>query len=175
MPESSAELEIELAFLATRLPEGLENITPVRIVDFYLSDEPMAKLRLRQKGTTFELTKKVCLDPNDFSQQQEYNTPLTLAEFEKLRTAGGREVVKDRYYLPLDKHTAEVDVFRGQLEGLVLIEFEFKSKAERDAFSPPDFCGADVSQEGFVSGAYLAGKSLGDIQADLDRFHYTAL
>ena len=133
------------------------------------ADDLLTKLRLRQKGTQYELTKKVNIDPQDLSLQDEYTIPLTKQEFERLRTVNGREVVKDRYEVPFGKYTLEVDVFRGDLEGLIIIEVEFKNQAERDAFVVPEYFGADVTQENVVAGAYLAGKRYGDLAADLAR------
>lgn len=165
-----AEREIEVAYLPKHLPDGLLSTKPTRIVDIYLSgDDSLEKLRLRQKGDKFEITKKVCADPNDLSLQDEYNISLNEQEFGALRKAGGREVVKDRYEVPLGEHTMEVDVFKGDMEGFVLIEVEFKSVAERDAFVPPEYFGAEVTQEDFIAGSYLAGRSLADIQPDIDR------
>lgn len=174
---NSAELEIELSYLLTRVPDGLDQIQPTRIVDVYLSDDSdlTTKLRLRQKDDKYEFTKKVNLDPNDLSMQHEYNVPLTKREFELLRGAGGREVIKDRYLLDAGGHTIEIDVFRGALGGFALAEVEFKSQAERAAFTPPDYCGADITQENFIAGAHLAGKSLSDIQPHLDRLGYKPL
>jgi CYTH domain-containing protein len=175
--QAGVELEIEVSYLPTRLPQGLDQITPKRITDMYLSDDTdlLSKLRLRQKGDSYEMTKKVTPDPTHLSVQHEYNISLTEAEFTKLRSVHGREVIKDRYFMPLGNHTVEVDVFKGDLEGLILIEVEFSSEAQRDAFTPPEYFGADVTEENFVAGAYLAGKSYTDIQPELQRFGFQPL
>jgi len=166
-----SELEIEITYLPLTVPAEFLTGTPTRIIDCYLSpaDDILTKLRLRQKGTKYELTKKINTDPQDLSLQDEYTIPLTAQEFERLRTLNGREVVKDRYEVPFGKHTLEVDVFRGDLEGLVIIEVEFRNQADRDAFAVPEYFGADVTQEDFVAGAYLAGKRYSDLAADLAR------
>jgi adenylate cyclase len=170
---NNAELEIEVTYLPKQVPDGLLAGSPTRIVDIYLSGEGelLTKLRLRQRGTKYEITKKVNLDPNDLSLQDEYTIPLTEKEFTKLRSIGGREVVKDRYLTPLGEHMMEIDVFRDRLEGLTVIEVEFKSKAKRDEFLAPDYFGKDVTQEDFIAGAYLAGKSYKDIESDIARLH----
>ena len=165
------ELEIEVAYMPKELPPELLKGNPTRIVDIYLSAETelLSKLRLRQKGESYEFTKKVNLDPDDLSIQEEYNTPLSKAEFEILRSAGGREVVKDRYKVPLGEHIMEIDIFREKLEGLIIIEVEFKNQAAKEAFAAPAYFGNEVTQEDFIAGTYLAGKSLDAIQADIDR------
>lgn len=54
------ELELELTFLAKKLPEGIRAIAPTRIVDIYIPDTPEhSHLRLRQKGEKYEITKKM--------------------------------------------------------------------------------------------------------------------
>ena len=174
MTTDKAEVEIETAYLITSIPKEISEASVKRITDIYLSDSSdlLTKLRLRQNGDTYELTKKVVVDPSDLSTQQEYTVPLTEAEFTQLKAAGGREVTKDRYTFSLADHTAELDVFRGGLEGFVIIEFEFPSAEARDAFTPPAFCGAEVTQEDFIAGAYLAGLSYADIADNLAAYSY---
>ena len=173
----NSEVEIEVAYLVASIPAEAASVTPKRIRDIYLSDSEdlLTKLRLRQQGDAFELTKKVVVDPSNLSVQREYTVPLSSDEFELLRRAGGREVIKDRYTFPLAGHTAELDVFRGELEGFALIEFEFSSTDERDLFVPPACSGADVTQEDFIAGAFLAGRNYGDIEANLANYHYNPI
>ena len=53
---------------------------------------------------------------------------------------------KIRYLIPLDdKHTAELDIFRGTLAPLRLVEVEFDSEEEANAFIPPAWFGDDVT------------------------------
>lgn len=177
MHSTASEIEVEVAYLATALPVELRTANPVPFVDIYLSGDQdlLTKLRLRQKGDKYEITKKVVLDASDLSTQAEYNIPLSAAEFSQFSSMGGRVVTKDRYYVELGGRLAEVDVFKGALRGFVLIEYEFSSTVERDAFTPPPICGADVTQEDFIAGAFLAGKSYSDIEAELARFAYVPL
>ncbi|HEX8389882.1 MAG TPA: hypothetical protein VF597_00485 [Candidatus Saccharimonadales bacterium] len=168
--------EIETTYLATALPEGLEQAPSKVIVDTYFpGDSVHAKLRIRQKGETYTLTKKTLVNPDDASTQIEENIELTADEYAALRQGNGKTVAKIRYEMQIGPHTAEVDVFTGDLKGLVLVDFEFETVEARDAFIKPDFCGPDVTQEDFIAGGVLAGKSLSDIEADLARYDYTAL
>lgn len=174
---ANQEQEIELAFLAKSLPKELQTIEPERIIDIYLSDDSdlLTKLRLRQKDDYYELTKKINTDPNDLSFQDEYTIPLSSHEFEKFCALGGREVIKDRYVIKHGHHDIEIDVFKGKLEGFVLIECEFKNLADRNAFVPPNYCGPEVTQEDFIAGVYLAGKRYADIEQELKRLDYKRL
>jgi len=136
------------------------------------ADHP--NLRIRQRGEIYEITRKV---PNsdDASTQTEQTIALNSEEFKALTKASQKKVVKDRYKVMIDGREAEVDVFKDKLEGLVLIDFEFNSEAEKDAFVAPDCCLADVTQERFLAGGMLAGKSYSDIEKDVRRFNYKEL
>lgn len=172
-----ATLELELTYLASSLPEELSRTTPTRLVDIYIPASPAvhAKLRIRQKGDSYTITKKVPVVEGDASRQNEYDIPLSQEEFDELSTVSTRKVVKDRYVLPLGGHTAEIDVFQEELAGLVLIDFEFDTEEEKNAFIPPSVCLADVTQEEFIAGGKLAGRSYKDLETDLLRFSYTPL
>ena len=67
---------------------------------------------------------------------------------------------------------AEIDVFADELEGLVLIDFEFDTVEEKSTFKMPSIALADVTQEDFVAGGLLAGKTYNDIALELKRFNY---
>lgn len=71
-------------------------------------------------------------------------------------TSGAR-VEKTRYYIPLvdehgHKYTAELDIYKGHLEGLATIEVEFGGReadasVRADTFKPPEWFGKDVSED----------------------------
>ena len=55
----------------------------------------------------------------------------------------GRHVTKRRFYVPLGALTAEVDVYGGELDGLITAEIEFESMDAGEGFEPPEWFGAD--------------------------------
>ena len=67
---------------------------------------------------------------------------------------------------------AEIDIFGGDLSGLVLVDFEFISLDKASQFVPPEFCLVNITQEEFIAGGYLAGKNFSDVQSRLNKFHY---
>jgi CYTH domain-containing protein len=174
---ANQELELEYTFLASELPREIEGVSPKRLMDIYIPDTNTGhpRLRLRQKGTAYELTKKTPVNEGDASAQIEVTIQLDESEFAALSTVSQKRVVKDRYAVNINGFPAEVDVFRENLEGLVLIDFEFASEEERAKFIKPEVCLADVTQEDFIAGGLLAGKGYADIASDLDRFNYRAL
>lgn len=159
-------IENELSFLVREMPP-LEGIPAKEIEQHYLSDSP-TPLRLRRAGGTFELTKKIPQDPNDMSRFEEITVPLDRAEFALLSRHSVRSLQKTRYYFRLDDGlTAELDVFRGPLEGLAMVEVEFPDDDARARFTPPEWFGRDVSQEAWSANASLAGKNFTDISTHL--------
>lgn len=168
-------IELEKTYLAKKLPENLKNCSSKEIIDVYipkLSEHP--KLRLRKNGNKYEITKKEPVSDGDASHQKEQTISLTEDEFNSLNLqVEGKRVRKIRYLYDFEGRTAEVDVFQDDLEGLVVIDFEFSSLEEKDRFQMPDFCLVDVTQEDFIAGGMLCGKTYKEIEENLNKFNYT--
>lgn len=153
----ASSIEYEKTYLCSEVPEQLITGQGVRMVDVYFpesSDHP--KLRLRQKGERFEITKKTPVD-GDPSRQQEDTITLTKEEFQALSTASSRKIEKLRFPLIYEGYEAELDVFTGEQAGLVLLDFEFDNPAIMERFAKPDFCFADVTTEDAIAGGVLSG------------------
>jgi len=169
-------IEREKTYLVKFLPESLEKCEKKEFLDIYFpKDDPHPMIRIRKKGDQFEMTKKEVIDPNDYSVLKEHNIPLNEEQFNSLKDIESKKVHKIRYYYPFNGRTAEIDVFQGELKGLVLVDFEFDSKGEFDVFEMPDFCLTDVSQEEFIAGGMLCGKSYTDIEERLLKYKYKKL
>lgn len=179
MPDSNPtfEIELEYTYLAAHLPAELEGVTPKRMVDVYIPEvsNTHPHLRVRQKGDKYEITKKSPLNQGDSSVMVEQTIPLDSTEFQYLSKASTIKIVKDRYNVMINNYPAEVDVFQEGLRGLVLIDFEFANPEDKKAFIAPEVCFADVTQEDFLAGGLLAGKTYADIQDELRRFGYEAI
>ena len=169
-------IELELTYLAKSLPDNLSSCPTKKITDYYVENGTThADLRIRKNGNTYEFTRKSPVADNDASKQTETTILINETEFESLSQANVRKVEKTRYYFEHEGRTAEFDVFAGDLEGLIVIDFEFESEAEKAAFMMPDFCLADITQEDFIAGGMIAGKSYKDIEQNLRRFDYKKL
>ena len=94
--------------------------------------------------------------------REEYNIPLTREAYEHLRPKiDGLLIAKTRYLIPLDnKLTAELDVFEEDLNGLVIVEVEFNTVEEANAFHAPDWFGEDVTNSGKYHNSYLSQHGL---------------
>jgi CYTH domain-containing protein len=166
--------EFELTYLVKRLPEGFTLPHESKeILDVYIpASAEHAILRIRKRGEKYEITKKVPAHGTDSSHQIETTIPLTKAEFDELATLNGKRVRKIRHYYQKNEIMYEIDVFQDVLAGLVLVDVEFKSNAEKNAFIVPDWFGVDVTQEKFVAGGVLCGKSYEDISDELSKYGY---
>lgn len=171
---ASVEIEYEKTYLARTRPPGLNLASSEKLIDVYFPDDPAVhpRLRIRQKGDRFELTKKLPISENDASAHSETTIELTQQEFDELTAQSKRRVEKTRFYLPIEGRDAEIDVFEGKLKGLVLLDFEFSNANEMKDFLKPEVCLADVTQEEFIAGGLLAGKSYEDIEEELRKFDY---
>lgn len=166
--------EFELTYLAKNLPINFSIETKSKeILDIYLpASSEHSTLRVRKRGDVYEITKKEPVLGTDSSYQNENTIPLTKDEFDELATLKGKRVRKIRYYFEEEGATYEIDVFQDALEGLVLVDVEFNSNEEKTKFLPPNWVLADVTQENFVAGGVLSGKSYADIESDLSKYRY---
>jgi adenylate cyclase len=169
-------IELEKTYLVKLLPEGIKNCDSKEIIDVYIpasSEHPT--LRIRKNGDKYEMTKKEPILGNDASEQEEQTIILTENEFNGLKDINGKIVRKIRYFYKHNNKIAEIDVFQDRLKGLVLVDFEFNTKEEKDSFEIPDFCLTDVTQEKFIAGGMLCGKSFEDIKEDLTKLNYNSI
>ncbi|MCR4311203.1 MAG: hypothetical protein NUV54_01380, partial [Candidatus Taylorbacteria bacterium] len=106
------------------------------------------------------------------SHQFESTIPLTEEEYAELAQLQGKRVRKTRYNYTEGNTHYEIDVFRGGLAGLVLVDVEFDSAEKQKTFTPPSWCLVDVTQEKFIAGGMLAGKKYSDIEEKLSALGY---
>jgi len=166
-------IELERTFLAKYLPANLEKCKSKEVIDIYLPTHSRhPTLRIRKNGEKYEITKKEPL-ANDPTHLVEETTTLKKEEFEELNSSvKGKRLHKIRYYFPYNGLMAEIDVFQGGLKGLVLIDFEFKTKEEKAIFTIPDFCLIEVKHMERLAGGMLCGKTLEDIKDLIDEHNY---
>lgn len=168
--------ELELTYLAKELPKGLKNARSKEMLDIYIpSSAKHPDLRVRKIGERREITKKQPVKGTDSSHQLETTIPLTPEEYTELSRLKGKRVEKTRYYYQEADVEYEIDIFRGDLKGLVLVDVEFNSLEKQKAFTAPAWCLADVTQEKLFAGGMLAGKRYSDIETKLLKFGYKKL
>lgn len=172
----ATEIEFEKTYLLKSLPSGIQQARSVLIRDVYIPDTSNhAHIRLRQSDDTFVITKKKPVSGTDSSIQYEYTIELDKDEFESMAKCSSKDFVKRRYFMELAGHPAEVDVYGEKLEGLAVLDFEFKTEEEMRNFKTPDFVLADVTQDEAIAGGFLAGKSIDEIMPLISKYNYKKL
>ena len=160
---TKSNLEHEVTFLIKSLPENFSKFPSKDIKQGYFSGGNDA-LRIRQSGDKFELTKKIQISPNDFSKFEEITIQIKPEEFKVLWPQVISSTEKTRFLFPLGKLTIEIDVFKAKMSGLIIAEVEFPDQKSFEEFEKPQWFGRDVTQDRWVAGIFLAGKSFGDIK-----------
>ncbi len=170
------QLELEKTYLAKYIPDNIKEYKHKEIIDIYIPESyEHPTLRIRKNADKYEMTKKVPLSNDDFSKQNEYTISLDKEEYKTLSTIKGKRVEKIRYYFEYQSNIAEIDIFQNNLLGLILVDFEFNTVEELEKFVIPDFCLIEVTQEEFLAGGKVCGKTYKDIEEELKRFKYKKL
>jgi adenylate cyclase len=145
--------EIERKFLVTG--DGWREATEraVRYRQGYLAGSERSSVRVRLSDREAWLNiKSATLGVERL--EYEYAIPLNEAEEMLDRLCEGHRIDKTRHYVPLGRHTWEVDVFEGGNAGLVVAEIELN--APHEAFQRPDWVGEEVSDDPRYYNVYLA-------------------
>jgi CYTH domain-containing protein len=170
VPESKyARIERERRYLLRDLPEGITRADPhLQITDNYITGTRLRIRKVREPRTnkwTVKLTQKFAPDPNDLSRTVITNTYLNALESEVLSVFDTNEIRKNRYPFEFDGRKFSVDMFLGDLFGLVLAEVSFETDAELDNFARPPFALVDVTNEPLFSGGRLCELTFSDVRA----------
>ncbi len=140
-------MEIERKFLISSLPEQLEKYPMCLMEQAYLCREPVLRVRREEckEEKKFILTYK----SKGLLEREEYNLPLDENSYQHLRAkADGRWITKKRYQIPeKDGLCIELDVFEGELAGLVMAEVEFPDKEAAEAYHAPEWFGKEVTYD----------------------------
>ncbi|WP_108502443.1 CYTH domain-containing protein [Paracoccus indicus] len=136
-------IEIERKFLVATMPD-LSTASRSSLRQGYLTvPEDSVEVRLRQSDDRFVL----CVKTGSGIIRGEREIEIDGRQFDTLwPQTEGRRIEKTRWTGPLDDGlTFELDVFAGDLEPLAVVEVEFASAQQAEAFTPPDWFGRDVS------------------------------
>lgn len=163
-----ALVERERRYLLQDLPEGLTRADPhLQITDNYLTGTRLRMRKVREPRTnkwTVKLTQKFAPDPNDFSRTIITNIYLNALESEMLDMFSENEIRKNRYSFEFEGRKFSVDMFLGDLFGLVLAEVSFETDEELNSYPKPPFAIADVTDIPMFTGGQLCGLTFADIR-----------
>lgn len=153
-------MEIERKFTIRKLPDNLSSYTCFHMEQAYLCTDPV--VRIRKENDNYYLTYK----GKGLLAREEANLPLHAEGYAHLLTkADGLIIQKDRYLIPIDNPTfdmdalkdsgidklpdnlrlkIELDIFRSP-SGLVMAEIEFPSIELANAYQAPNWFSEDVT------------------------------
>ena len=161
IPESKyARLERERRYLLLDLPEGLNRAEHhQQITDNYITGTRLRIRKVRDPKTNkwiVKFTQKFAPDPNDLSGTIITNIYLNATEAEVLSVFETNEIRKNRYHFEYEGRKFSIDMFLGDLFGLVLAETSFDTDEDMEAFSKPPFALAEVTNNELFTGGRLS-------------------
>jgi CYTH domain-containing protein len=154
-------MERERKFLVTRPPSGLNKYPHKRIRQGYLAvpnprDTDHVEIRVRDEEGKHMITVK----GGRGARRDEVELPIPDKAFRSLwPLTQGKRIEKVRYRIPLEDFTAELDVYRGNLSGLMTAEVEFDSDRDLRSFRPPEWLGREVTGRDEFSNSRLATRA----------------
>lgn len=156
-----ARVEWERRFLLEKLPEDVQVNRIRQIADLYIEG---ACLRLRQARDDsgqmqFKLTQKLAESALGARQGLITTMYLTRPEFDVLAKLPGRSLRKTRFSLP----PFGIDIFEGELQGLVLAEAEFSAGEEACELVLPAFIRHEVTNDARFTGGNLVKAARADV------------
>jgi CYTH domain-containing protein/CHAD domain-containing protein len=146
--------EIERKFLLDEPPGQLRDRAGRRIDQGYLAGGEGVEVRLRKDEDRHLLTAKL----GHGEVREEIEIGLDAGQFDALwPLTQSRRLRKTRYLVPLGEGLeAEIDVFEGDLAGLVTAEVEFGFERQSRDFQAPPWLGDEVSGDRRYSNQSLA-------------------
>ena len=174
VPESRyARVERERRYLLRDLPEGLTRADPhLQITDNYITGTRLRIRKVRDPRTnkwTVKFTQKIAPNPDDLSRTIITNTYLNALEAETLSVFNANEIRKNRYYFDYEGRKFSVDMFLGDLFGLVLAEVGFETDEDLDSFPRPPFALADVTNNPLFTGGRLCELTFSEVREEILR------
>ena len=162
-----ARVEYERRFLVSALANWRCFVEPYSkaFEDKYLRD---TRLRLRRLTDSSTGQQQFKLNKKGASASPYYGTitkvPLTANEYALLSSLDGRTLKKTRYYHRHLGRMFSIDVFEGELAGLVLSEVEAESLEDLMQVEPPAYVEREVTGDDFFTGGKLCQMRREDLQ-----------
>ena len=172
VPESKyARVERERRYLLQDLPAGLTRADHhLQITDNYITGTRLRIRKVRDPKTNkwiVKFTQKFAPNPEDLSRTIITNTYLNAPEAETLSIFEANEIRKNRYRFEFEGRKFSIDMFLGDLFGLVLAEVSFETDEELDSFPKPPFAIADVTNNEIFTGGKLSELTFEDIKNEI--------
>jgi CYTH domain-containing protein len=142
----------------------------VQITDNYITGTRLRLRKVRDPLTnkwTVKFTQKFAINSKDLSRTLITNTYLNAQEAEILSVFEANEIRKNRYPFEFEGRKFGIDMFLGDLFGLVLAEVGFDTDEELESFSKPQFAVVEVTNNELFSGGKLCELTFADIREEI--------
>jgi adenylate cyclase len=138
-------IEVERKFLVRSLPPDLNLYEHQTIRQGYLViGDDGSEARVRDRAGDFTMTVK----SKGTLSRGEWETKIDEDQFETLWPAtNGKRVEKTRFTIPYGDVEIELDIYDGDLMGLVSAEVEFPDEASANSFEVPEWFALDVTEK----------------------------
>jgi CYTH domain-containing protein len=166
-----AKIERERRFLLAKFPNDANVIRTRRIIDRYIDGTTLRLRKLIDDNgpAAFKLTQKIPARDSGGQQGLIVTIYLTETEFGVFQQLPAHTLSKTRHSVP----PFGIDVFSGELEGLILAEAEFDSAAAADALLIPPYISREVSDDDRFTGGSLVHASRQEIATTLLEYEIT--
>ena len=160
-----AKIERERRFLLREFPKNVNVLRIRQIADRYIDGTNLRLRKMTEENapTAYKLTQKIPARDTGGQQSLIVTMYLSEAEFHVFEQLPAHTLSKTRHSVP----PFGIDVFHGELEGLLLAEAEFDSAAAADALILPAFIFKEVSDDDRFTGGHLVRASRQDIETAL--------
>lgn len=172
-PDSKyALVERERRYLLQDLPQGMTRADHhLQITDNYMTGSRLRMRKVRDPKTNkwvAKLTQKSPLADGEFARTIITNIYLNAVEAETLSTLfNSNEIRKNRYYLDYEGRRFSIDMFLGDLFGLVLAEVAFDTDEELESFAKPSFALVDVTDNELFTGGRLSQLTFAEVRQEI--------
>lgn len=167
------QTEVRRLFLIQDLPEPLTRASRhLQIFDNYIEN---TRLRLRRvrvpqtKEQSWMLEHRFPADENNLAIWKISEIFLREDEYRVFERFEGREIRKNRYFYELDDQQIAVDLYLGDLWGLITAKARFETEDEMKHFEAPPFAVHEITNNYFFAGENLVAKKFVDIQNEFER------
>ena len=140
----TAGTEIERKFLVDELPPDLDWLDERPLRQGYVALDGDTEVRVRDDAGAWRLTVKHGGGLRRVEEDMEIDARRGAALWSLTE---GRRVEKRRRRIAYGGALLEVDVFEGDLEGLIVAEVEFDDEGAAAAFAPPGWFGREVTED----------------------------
>ena len=139
--DKNSHLEIERKFLLDR-DCNFDNYNYLVINQSYIGFRPVSRIRKVDDKYYYNQKGEGTLVREESEKEITEDTYNKLIDYKI-----GRTIVKHRYKIPVGKYVAEVDNYLDDLEGLLVVEVEFKSLEDANNFEVPSWFGKEITDD----------------------------